>query len=185
MTTNKWILTGPSRRRTVAQFAGQAEPVWLGWSCSLSGPLGLSAYRHKNLANRTVIDLMVFLFKKKKNERKKTSNEKKKQEKFLIERHFDMHDIRTQTHTLTFTHAHTSFYDLERARIRLGLSLNLCLNPWVPSAPSALSFELQVKSNEKRTNGNSNKNGKWFSAFWASAWGLNLAVCRFRGVDGL
>lgn len=51
---------------------------------------------------------MVFLFKKeKKNERKKTSNEKKKQEKFLIERHFDMHDIRTQTHTHIHSHTHT------------------------------------------------------------------------------
>lgn len=72
----------------------------------LSGPLGLSAYRHKNLANRTVIDLMVFLFKKKKkeNEKKKEKDKQKaktKQEKFLIERHFDMHDIRTQTHTHT------------------------------------------------------------------------------------
>lgn len=92
----------------------------------LSGPLGLSAYRHKNLANRTVIDLMVFLFKKKEEREKKEKDKQKaktKQEKFLIERHFDMHDIRTHTHTQPSTHE--SRFDLERARIRLSLSLNL------------------------------------------------------------
>lgn len=93
----------------MAQFAGLAEPVWLGWPCSQSGPLGLSAYRHKNLANRTVIDLMVFLFKKKKEMKgKRQAKKKKKQEKFLIERHFDMHDIRTQIDTHTHTHTHES-----------------------------------------------------------------------------
>lgn len=108
MTTNKWILTGTSRRiRTVAQFAGLAEPVWLGWPCSQSGPLGLSAYRHKNLANRTVIDLMVFLFKKKKgNERKKTSKEKKETReisywKALWHARYTHSDRHSHTHTHT------------------------------------------------------------------------------------
>lgn len=47
----------------------------------------LSAYRHKNLANRTVIDLMVFLFKKKKEKRKWAKNkqkEKRNKRNFLL-----------------------------------------------------------------------------------------------------
>lgn len=82
-----------------------------------------------------------------------------------------MHDIRTQIYTHTHTDTHESLWP------RRGQDQTRPQPQPVPQSVSllspqcALSFELQVKSNEKRTNGNSNKNGKWFFAFLGSGLG--------------
>lgn len=185
MTTNKWILTGTT---------SSARPP----ARVLSGPLGLSAYRHKNLANRTVIDLMVFLFKKKKKEKKGKRQAKSKNETREISYWKALWHAR---YTHSDTHTHTARHTRVSLWPRKGQDqpqpqpededVSMC-------APQSRPLNCKSSQMKKRTDGNSNKNGKWFIfpllflfAFWESA-GLgpeggawNLAVCRFRGVDGL
>lgn len=162
--------------------AGRACLSGLGWSCSQSGPLGLSAYRHKNLANRTVIDLMVFLFKKKENERKKTSKEKKETREIS---YWKALWHARYTHSDTHTHTRVSMTSKGPgsdsasastcASIRESAQPSACLVLWTASQVKWKTHQWKLKQ-------------KWqmvFCFFWALAWGLNLAVCRFRGVDGL
>lgn len=117
----------------------------------LSGPLGLSAYRHKNLANRTVIDLMVFLFKKKRRKRKKGKRQAKSKNETREISYWKALWHARYTHSDTHTHTHSQAHTSLALTSKGPGSASASTWGWgcIHVRSSVASFELQVKSNEK------------------------------------